>query len=531
LLDEVAPAPPTNIKAVGHDAEVELRWDASDADVKSYTLYRGDADGANLREIAHDVTNTKFIDFMPAKGTLNTYVIRAVDHSGNQSDTSAGVKVRVKAVPGASFRDLIQPMPITSKLSSDLWGADSVLPRDPDNGIEHPDWSYWGANVKKGRDGKYHMVVTRWPEKALKGHWEWPNSTVAHAVSESPTGPYKTTGEVAFDWNEGHHGHNPGLTPLSDGTYMLHLHSKHVLTSKSLSGPWKYEGDYTVDYNGHENDARHNTNQYQANVVGIHREDGSLMFLSKWGATMISTKGVLGPFVVVSQPVIHSDALPSIYRHVGYEDPAFWRDEYQYHMIINGFKTRRAVYFRSPDGIHWKFEPGTAYAPDVTRYEDGTRTAWYYLERPHVLQDKFGRATHFSLAVMDVHKADDYGNDSHSSKNLIMPLTVHRRLKMLNQEKITSETARIKVLVLSEEGFDAQTDMDVSSLRFGASEEVNFGRGAKVIAAEKHAEGLVLEFDGAGNGITEENFVGKMIGKRIDGELLVGFSKLQAVDD
>ena len=36
------------------------------------------------------------------------------------------------------FSDLIKPMPIMGELRSDLWGAESVLPRDPDNGWSIP---------------------------------------------------------------------------------------------------------------------------------------------------------------------------------------------------------------------------------------------------------------------------------------------------------------------------------------------------------------------------------------------------------
>ena len=528
-VDKVAPQSPVNIKAVALDAEVKLSWATQDTDVASYTILRGNADGSDMHEIVRQWQGTRYTDFAPAKGAANAYVFRATDFSGNQSVDSSPVLATVKTIPGASFRDLIKPMPITTRLSSDLWGAESVLPRDGENGIEHPDWSYWGGHPVKGRDGKYHLLVCRWPEDAVKGHWHWYYSTVVHAIADSPTGPYVPTGDTAFSWNDGQ-GHNPGLTALNDGTFMLHLRGGHVLTGASLNGPWQYEGVYSVDYNGFDKDPKHRTNPYVANIVGVQRADGSLLFLSKIGATMISNHGIMGPYVVTSRPVIYTDILPKLYQNVAYEDPALWRDEYQYHMIINGYLARRAIYLRSPDGIHWKFDPGTAYDPAVTRYEDGTRTSWYYLERPHVLQDEFGRATHFSLAVMDVIKAKDFGNDNHSSKNVMLPLTVHRRLKMLNTQPINKDTKRIEVLVLSEEGFDARTDMDLSTLKFGASEEVNFGRGANLIGTKPHAQGLVLEFDGAGNGITENNFVGKLIGRESDGELLVGFSKLAADD-
>ena len=86
-------------------------------------------------------------------------------------------------VEGARFMDRIQPMK-GKVLSADVWGADSVRPRYVDNGIESPNTSYWGGNILKEPDGKYHLFVCGWPENSPEGHMFWRNSTVFHAVSD-----------------------------------------------------------------------------------------------------------------------------------------------------------------------------------------------------------------------------------------------------------------------------------------------------------------------------------------------------------
>lgn len=186
----------------------------------------------------------------------------------------------------------------------------------------------------------------------------------------------------------------------------------------------------------------------------------------------------------------------------------------------------RAIYLRSPDGIHWKCDPGLSYDQTVTRYADGTTTTWYKLERPHVIQDDYGRATHLSLAVMDVAKREDLGGDNHSSKNIILPLVVHKRLTLLNSSAITSETESIRVLIRTEEDFDAASDLKLESLRFGASEEVNYGRGCGLRGVENHDKGVILEFNASGHGFTQESFAGKLLGETKKGELVIGFTKL-----
>ena len=528
IIDSVAPAAPHSVNAVGRDWDVKLQWQTDDNDVAYYRVYRGDADGKNMACIAPHVGRDHFEDMLPVKGVENAYAVEAVDLSGNTGPRSAIATARVKTVRGASFSDLILPMPISRQLRSDVWGADGVRPRDPDNGVEDPFCSYWGGKViKDPSDGKYHICVTRWPEGDRKGHWAWPYSTVAHVVSDKPTGPYVVKDATAYEYSKGL-GHNPNIIVLNDGTYALYSlinWKAMILASVTMNGPWKVLGEMKVnvpeDYK--------NAYRLERNLSGVQCRDGSFLFVTKAGAMMRSTTGVLGPYEVVSGTVGENRTIPEPYRKSNYEDPTMWYDGVQYHMLINAFLDYRAIYLRSLDGINWKYEDGLAYTPTCTEYEDGTRTFWYKVERPNVLQDEYGRATHLSLAVTDVPKAEDYGNDNHSAKHLIIPLTVPKRLKTLNRHPITRpDTRQIEVLVYSEDGFDAQKELDLESLRFGASEEVNFRRGCKLSTTVRHAKGLVLVFDPKGHGLSERNFVGKLIGRTTSGGLVVGYTRLSA---
>ncbi|MEG1008169.1 MAG: hypothetical protein RSO15_18090, partial [Bacteroides sp.] len=69
-----------------------------------------------------------------------------------------------------------------------------------------------------------------------------------------------------------------------------------------------------------------------------------------------------------------------------------------------------------------------------------------------------------------------------------------------------------------------------STLRFGASSEVNYGRGCKLLKTKKAGNDLILIFDATGHGITEEEFAPKLIGKRKDGRLLYGYTRLPWLD-
>lgn len=528
--DTIAPAPPTNLIAEVLDSEIKISWTKStDKDVQHYSVFRGDEKGGKQQEIAHNIRKNSYLDFTPTKDIQNTYTVVAYDYSGNKSEASKELKAKVHMVKGASFSDLILPMPINKSLRSDVWGAENVLPRDASNGIEDPNWTYWGGRPVKDKDGKYHLNITRWPANDTKGHWEWPRSTVTYAVSEKPIGPYKVKRELAYNFAEGL-GHNPDIILLNDGTYMLYSlinWEATLFTSKTMEGPWKRLGVMKVNEDTNlEKPALFY--RFYRNLSGVQMHNGKFLFVTKGGA-MMRSEGTdpLGPYTILTSPLRGNPIIPEKYRNSNFEDPVLWKDEVQYHMMINAFIDYRAIYLRSPDGIHWKFNPGTAYTPNNTSYEDGTQTHWYKLERPHVITDLYGRATHLSLAVIDVPKANDLAKDKHSSKNIILPLVVHKRLKIINKKPITEITPSITVLIQAEDNFNPFQDVDIKSLRFGAPEEVDYGKGVTVVKTQKKGKDLLVEFTGKGNRITKANFTGKLLGKTKTGKLIIGYAKLK----
>ena len=147
-----------------------------------------------------------------------------------------------------------------------------------------------------------------------------------------------------------------------------------------------------------------------------------------------------------------------------------------------------------------------------------------------MLQDKYGRAIQANFAVVDTLKKSDLGSDIHSSKNIGIPLTYGRLITILNEEQINSDSKSIEVKIQAEEGFNPHEDIDLETLRFGAPEAVDFGKGCEVIETKKTGEDLILIFNGRGNGITEENFTGKLLGKTSEGTLLFGYARLPWVD-
>ena len=419
---------------------------------------------------------------------------------------------------GGRFMDRFLPMPNLGQLTRDTWGAENVLPRYTDNGIENRKWSFWGGNIKLGEDGKYHLYVCGWPESSPKGHNEWPNSTVFNAVSDNSFGPFVVKDTIGK-------GHNPEIFKLKDGRYVLYVIDGYYI-AEGTNGPWNYGKFEFLN-----RDRR--LIEGNSNFTFAQREDGSYLMICRGGGQWFSQTGlsaynqVTGTRIDSAKKVIPLRAYPEIPGR--FEDPVVWRDNVQYNLIVNDWLGRIAVYERSKDGIHWKVESGEAYLPGVSKHEDGTVEGWWKYERLKIFQDKYGRATQGNFAVIDVEKKFDKASDIHSSKNIGIPLTVGRLLTILDKKPITANTKTIKVKIAAEQGFNPQTDIDISSLQFGEPEAVNFGIGGKVIETEKIGDDLVVTFDAVGNKFPKDEFAAKMLGKTSDGKLLFGYARLPGV--
>ena len=410
-------------------------------------------------------------------------------------------------VKGGRFMDRFLPMK-GNLLTSDTWGVDGVVPRYVDNGIEDRIWSYWGGNIKKDEDGLYHLIVCGWLESSPKGHREWSNSIVFNSVSDNLTGPFKLRNVIGK-------GHNPEVYQLKDGRYVLYVIDGRYI-SDSLNGKWEY-GEF--DFNPRDR----RIIEGLSNLTFTKREDGSFIMVCRGGGIWISRDG-LSEYGQLTDKRVY----PTVAGR--FEDPVIWRDHIQYHMIVNDWLGRIAFYLRSKNGVNWVVDPGEAYVPGIAVHEDGLVEEWFKFERIKIYQDEYGRAIQANFAVIDTLKPLDKSSDIHSSKNIGIPLNPGLLLTLLDDKPITSKTKVIRLKVTAEEGFNPQSDIDVESLRFGASEEVNFGRGSRVLKTENDGKDLIVTFDAAGNGITETEFAPKLIGRYKNGKMLYGYARLPYID-
>lgn len=422
-------------------------------------------------------------------------------------------------VYGGRFMDRFLPMPDVGQLTRDTWGGDNVLPRYTGNGIENRKWSFWGGNIKLGEDRKYHLYVCGWLESSPKGHNEWPNSTVFHAVCDNSFGPFIVRDTIGK-------GHNPEVFRLSDGRYVIYVIGGYYIAN-GVDGPWTYGKFEFLNRN-------RRLIEGNSNFTFAQREDGSYLMICRGGGQWFSQTGlseysqVTGTRIDANKKIIPLRAYPQ--RPGNFEDPVVWRDNVQYNLIVNDWLGRIAVYLRSKDGVNWKVESGEAYLPGVSVRADGTIEAWHKYERMKIFQDQYGRATQANFAVIDVEKIFDKASDNHSSKNISIPITTGRLLTIIDNKPVTSETKTIRIKIASEPGFNPLTDVDLNSLQFGEPESVNYGKGGKVIKSEKSGADLIVTFEAVGNHFPEDEFAAKLLGKTNTGKLLFGYARLPGVN-
>ncbi|MDD6892016.1 MAG: glycoside hydrolase family protein [Bacteroidales bacterium] len=406
-------------------------------------------------------------------------------------------------VTGGRFADRFEAMP-QGQLSDKNWGCADVQPRYVDNGIEREDLSFWGGNILKGDDGRYHLFVCGWKENSPRGHMFWSKSTVFHTVADKPYGPYHIVNSIGK-------GHNPEAFRLTDGRYVVYVIDGCYIADR-LEGPWLYSR-FSFD----PRDRR--IIEGLSNLSFASRPDNSKLMVCRGGGIWVSRDG-LSPY----QQLTDKRVYPAVEGE--FEDPVIWRDELQYHLIVNDWLGRVAFYERSLDGLHWVVEDGEAYVPGISRHADGKVENWFKYERPKVLQDEYGRVTQMNFAVIDTIKWEDLPNDRHSSKNICIPMNRGLRMEVRNTAPIGPKTKKIELLIKGDADGRPLADLDFASLRFGTHSEVNYGRGAKAVKAVPQGNDLLVTFQGKDSGITDEEFAPKLIGAYKDGQLAFGYARL-----
>jgi len=303
---------------------------------------------------------------------------------------------------------MVQPAPMTARLSD-------------------PDYNIWCGAPIKGDDGTYHMFYSRWPREL--GHLAWvTHSEIAHAVSDSPFGPWKHH-DVALlargtKFWDGSCTHNPNITRIggryclfyvgnygdrvpSKGLNWQHRNRQRIglAIADSPNGPWKRfdQPIVTVSDDKAAFDALCVTNP-----AACERPDGRVLLLYKaveyvegkigggkvrYGAALADKPE--GPYTKKTGRIFESDDSDAGKHWMLAEDPYIWfskaYDNRYYAVardVVGKFSGASGgiVLFQSDDGLNWKPAAHPKVLGNRYQWADGTMSK-STIERPALLFD------------------------------------------------------------------------------------------------------------------------------------------------
>lgn len=317
-----------------------------------------------------------------------------------------------------------------------------------------PAWHIWCGSMVKGYDGKYHLYYSRWPRPETT-HGAWiSHSEVAHAVAESPEGPFEFS-DVALGKREDNTlawdcatAHNPYIM-MKDGKYYLYYAGTHgrplskeetipgygidwwtrrntqrigVAIADNPAGPWR-RLDEPVLANNSEDDTAFDALCVANPAICVGR-NGKIVMLYKAVCKNDKLEGGVvrfsvafadspeGPFVKTNKQIfLPKDPNASMVA----EDPCIWYDEHTdcYYAIVRDVSAQFAgredsgglALLTSKDAIDWKAPKYPKVLPRRLKFSDGSIYDTYVggVERPFLYRDEDGNPQ-LLFGAFSIHK-------------------------------------------------------------------------------------------------------------------------------
>lgn len=316
-----------------------------------------------------------------------------------------------------------------------------MLPAPRAGGFRMPDHWTWDGSVIRGDDGRYHLFASRW-SKDIPFSPNWVAcSEVVRAVADRPEGPYAYVETViprrGPSYWDGMMSHNPSIRRVG-GKYLLfytgttysfpapeggstHMTLDQVaearlnqqvglLTADSLEGPWRRSDEPVLGRNPLPGrwDSAMATNPSpcilpDGSIRVIYKGVGHMHDFMRLGlATAPSWDRPLQR--VGDGPLFEFDA-----EGASVEDPFIWHDGARFQLLMKDMEGRlcgevhAGLSAWSDDAVRWHFRKGAVAYSRRVLWDDGVTTEQGNLERPSLLFDERGEATHFFAATAAVH--------------------------------------------------------------------------------------------------------------------------------
>ena len=310
---------------------------------------------------------------------------------------TADLDRKKSAATDYDFNAMLQPVPATAKFSD-------------------PDFNIWCGSAVKGDDGKFHLFYSRWPRKL--GHLAWvTHSEVAHAVSDSPFGPWQHR-DVALpargtNFWDGSCTHNPTVLRIGGKFYLYYMgnygdgvvgkslnwtHRNHqrigVAVADSPNGPWTRFDKPLVDTTPGFYDALCCNNPSVAvrpdgGVLMVYKavgDKGKLPFGGPVLHCVATSDSPTGPFKKHPKPIFVEEGVHVRRRgpvHLARHGPLLGHGEGQRRPLHQ--RGYSLALWESADGLDWKLAKHPLVATPEITWADGGKQKLDALERPQLL--------------------------------------------------------------------------------------------------------------------------------------------------
>ena len=300
----------------------------------------------------------------------------------------------------------------------------------------------WGASPIRDDSGKYHIFYSRWKKEL--GFQAWvTHSEIAHAVSETPDGPY-TYADTALPargprfW-DGCVTHNPSIHRFNSRYFLyytgntgdrrvennvlnpLHRNNQRIgaAVSDSPYGPWTRYDAPLIDT---ATDPAAPDALMVSNPAVLQMPNGRFLLVYK--AAGKKNPGILGGPVVHMCALSDSPCGPFVKQNAilfsckgSYfpaEDPYIWHMNGAFYAVVKDMhgtfthRGRSLALFFSHDGIDWNLADDPFVAVPEIHWENGRTTQLEFLERPQMLKDENGVPFMIFLAAMNKTNKDTF---------------------------------------------------------------------------------------------------------------------------
>jgi alpha-L-fucosidase len=310
-----------------------------------------------------------------------------------------------------------------------LFLRDRLQPLTEKNIFKTEDYFNWCSSIIKGDDGKYHLFYSRWPKKYTFLSW-LTHSEVAHAISDTPAGPWEYKETVLQSRGKGQWDaitvHNPKIKKFGDKYYLYYVSTNMgdqdyteeelietarvgyshtnwqkylrpnqrtgVAVAESINGPWKRMDKPLIEPSGP-------ITTLTVNPAIAQGKDGKYYLIVKGdkpnetrfirNQAIAVSESPTGPFKMQEKPVID---------YIDTEDMSMWYDQKRdnFYGVFHAHNFIGMV--SSNDGINWEKATEYELMHKKLHLENGSEINPDRLERPFVYAEN-GEPKVLSLAV------------------------------------------------------------------------------------------------------------------------------------